>query len=71
MATAASADGTMNAVSYQPMPAGSALLVRPLDNSDHNMLIALMKIGEPTQVIEKEIKLHRDACEYEAFVIHA
>ena len=39
MATAASADGTMSAVSYQPMPAGSALLVRPLDNSDHNMLL--------------------------------
>ncbi|MBI1986420.1 MAG: hypothetical protein HYS64_07055, partial [Rhodospirillales bacterium] len=39
MATAASAEGTMSAVSYQPMPAGSALLVRPLDNSDHNMLL--------------------------------
>ena len=36
---AASADGTLNAVSYQPMPTGTTLSVRPLDNSDHNMLL--------------------------------
>jgi hypothetical protein len=29
----------MNAVSYQPMPAGTALQVRPLDNSDHNLIL--------------------------------
>ena len=35
----ASADGTMNAVAYHPVPAGSAIMVRPLDNSDHNMML--------------------------------
>lgn len=38
-APAAMADGTMNSVSYQSMPTGTALLVRPLDNSDHNLLL--------------------------------
>ena len=31
------ADGLMNAVSYQPLPPGSAIFVRPMDNSDQNM----------------------------------
>jgi len=38
-ASAASADGIMSGVSYQPIPAGATLLVRPLDNSDHNLLL--------------------------------
>lgn len=31
------ADGLMNAVSYQPLPPGSAIFVRPMDNSDQNL----------------------------------
>lgn len=38
-ATAAYGDGLMNAVSYQPLPAGSSIFVRPLDNSDHNLVL--------------------------------
>ena len=38
-ATAALADGQMSAVSFQPLPRGSALFVRPLDNSDHNLVL--------------------------------
>ena len=36
---AASADGIMNAIAYEPLPAGSAIMVRPLDNSDNNMAL--------------------------------
>ncbi len=36
---AAAADGRLNAVAYQEIPAGTALMVRPLDNSDHNLLL--------------------------------
>ncbi len=36
---AAAADGRLNAVSYQEIPSGTALMVRPLDNSDHNLLL--------------------------------
>ena len=38
-ATAAFADGQINAVSFQPLPQGSSLFVRPLDNSDHNLVL--------------------------------
>ena len=38
-ATAAFADGQINAVSFQPLPRGSAFFVRPLDNSDHNLVL--------------------------------
>ena len=38
-ATTAFADGQMNAVSFQPLPRGSSLFVRPLDNSDHNLVL--------------------------------
>lgn len=38
LASAADA-GSLNAVSYQPMPAATALQVRPLDDSDHNLLL--------------------------------
>ncbi len=38
-ATAAFADGQINAVSFQPLPQGSSLFVRPLDNSDHNLIL--------------------------------
>ena len=38
-ATAAIADGQINAVSFQPLPQGSSLFVRPLDNSDHNLVL--------------------------------
>ena len=31
------ADGLMNAVSYQPLPLGSAIFVRSMDNSDQNL----------------------------------
>ena len=34
------ADGTLNAVAYKPLPAGASLSVRPLDNSDDNMVLA-------------------------------
>ena len=34
------ADGTLNAVAYKPLPAGTALAVRPLDDSDDNMVLA-------------------------------
>lgn len=39
MAQAASADGIMSAVAYQALPPGTSLTVRPLDNSDHNMVL--------------------------------
>lgn len=38
-AAPALADGAMNAVAYESMPAGATVMVRPLDNSDHNMLL--------------------------------
>ena len=34
---AAAAEGTVNAVSYKKIPAGSAMEVRPWDNSDENL----------------------------------
>lgn len=33
------ADGLMNAVSYRPLPSGSAIFVRPMDNSDQNLTL--------------------------------
>lgn len=33
------AEGLVNAVSFQPFPAGSAVFVRPMDNSDQNMIL--------------------------------
>jgi len=33
------AEGLVNAVSFQPFPAGSAIFVRPMDNSDQNMVL--------------------------------
>ncbi len=33
------ADGLMNAVSYQPLPSGAAIFVRPMDNSDQNLTL--------------------------------
>lgn len=33
------AEGLMNAVSFRPVPAGSAIFVRPLDNSDSNLIL--------------------------------
>jgi hypothetical protein len=33
------AEGLMNAVSFRPVPAGSAIFVRPLDNSDRNLIL--------------------------------
>ncbi len=38
-ASAVYADGFLSAVSFQPLPAGSAIFVRPLDNSDHNLVL--------------------------------
>lgn len=38
-APAVHADGLLNAVSFQPLPEGAALFVRPLDNSDRNIAI--------------------------------
>ena len=38
-ATTVLADGQMSAVSFQPFPQGSTLLVRPLDNSEHNLVL--------------------------------
>ena len=38
-AATAFADGQLNAVAFQPLPRGSALFVRPLDNSDHNLIL--------------------------------
>ena len=38
-AATAFADGQLNAVAFQPLPQGSALFVRPLDNSDHNLIL--------------------------------
>ena len=38
-ATAGYADGLLSAVSFRPLSQGSAILVRPLDNSDHNMAL--------------------------------
>ncbi|NQU59891.1 MAG: hypothetical protein HQ512_02070 [Rhodospirillales bacterium] len=37
--TSAFAEGLVNAVSFQPIPAGSAIFVRPLDNSDQNLVL--------------------------------
>jgi len=40
LATAAVyAEALMNAVSFQPVPAGSAIFVRPMDNSDRNLIM--------------------------------
>ncbi|MBT7943578.1 MAG: hypothetical protein HN719_09515 [Alphaproteobacteria bacterium] len=33
------AEGIISAVSFLPVPAGSAISVRPLDNSDHNLIL--------------------------------
>jgi hypothetical protein len=33
------AEGTINAVSFLPVPVGSMILVRPLDNSDSNLIL--------------------------------
>lgn len=33
------ADGLMSSVSFRPIPAGSAIFVRPLDNSDQNLAL--------------------------------
>ncbi len=33
------ADGLLNAVSFSPVPAGSAIFVRPMDNSDRNLVL--------------------------------
>ncbi len=38
-APAVHADGLLNAVSFQPLPQGAALFVRPLDNSDQNIAL--------------------------------
>lgn len=38
-ATAVYAEGLLNAVSFSPVPAGSAIFVRPLDNSDRNLVL--------------------------------
>jgi hypothetical protein len=38
-ATAGYADGLLSAVSFRPLSQGSVILVRPLDNSDHNMAL--------------------------------
>ena len=39
-ATAAvNAEGLMNAVSFSPIPAGSEIFVRPMDNSDRNLIL--------------------------------
>jgi len=32
-------EGQLNAVSYKPLPAGASFSVRPLDNSDQNMIL--------------------------------
>jgi hypothetical protein len=55
----ASADGgVVNAVAYQPMPTGAAIMVRPLDNSDINL--TLVKIFE-TALREKGFTIAKDA----------
>ena len=33
------AEGTISAVSFLPVPVGSTILVRPLDNSDSNLIL--------------------------------
>jgi len=33
------ADGIMNGVAFKPLPAGSSIRVRPLDNSDDNLVL--------------------------------
>ena len=38
-APAVHAEGLLNAVSFQPLPEGAALFVRPLDNSDQNIAL--------------------------------
>ena len=38
-APAVHAEGLLNAVSFQPLPEGAALFVRPLDNSDRNIAL--------------------------------
>lgn len=45
---AIAADGTINAVSFSKIPAGSTVLVRPWDNSNDNMQVA--------KVIERTLK---------------
>ncbi len=32
-------DGVLNAVAYRPLPQGSSIAVRPLDNSDENQVL--------------------------------
>lgn len=32
-------EGTLNAVAYKPVPVGTAIMVRPMDNSDDNMVL--------------------------------
>lgn len=32
-------EGTLNAVAYKPVPSGVAIMVRPMDNSDDNMVL--------------------------------
>ena len=39
VASTVRAEGMMNAVSFLPVPAGSAIFVRPLDNSDNNLIL--------------------------------
>lgn len=39
LAAGVRADGLMNAVSYRPLPLGSAIFVRPMDNSDQNLTL--------------------------------
>ena len=39
VASTVRAEGMMSAVSFLPVPAGSAIFVRPLDNSDTNLIL--------------------------------
>ncbi len=41
-------DGVLNAVAYRPLPPGSSIAVRPLDNSDENQVLQ--------QVFERELR---------------
>lgn len=54
----ASAEGTISAVSFQPLPENSSLFVRPMDNSDQNLL--LQKDFERA-LREKGYKVTKDA----------
>lgn len=38
-ATAAYAEGVLNSVSFLPVPEGSSIFVRPMDNSDRNLVL--------------------------------